>query len=65
MRLLALVAALSSVPAFAATAYFTGNMEHVTTVTGRSGVSCEYNYAGSTFWRTFSGSRCPNRIEVE
>ena len=65
MRALALVVALSSASAFAATAYFTGNQRYVTTVTGRSGVACEYSVYGNTFWRTFAAFLCPLSIEVE
>ena len=49
----------------AATAYWTGNMQFVTTVTFKSGVSCEYNFSGHTFWRTFTGGSCPSTVEVE
>lgn len=52
-------------PAHAATAYWTGQMEYVTTVTYKSGVRCQYNYAGNSFWRTFSGGSCPSSIQVQ
>ena len=51
--------------AFAATANWTGNMRFVTTVTYQQGVSCEYIYAGRTFWRTFVGASCPSSVEVQ
>ena len=65
MRALALVVALSSASAFAATAFWTGNQRSVTTVTGRAGVACEYSIYGNTFWRTFAAFICPVTIEVE
>ena len=48
---------------YAGTAYWTGRSRYVTTVTGRTAISCEYNYAGKKFWKTFESS-CPNTIEV-
>ena len=58
--------ALAAAHAFAATAYWTGQMQYVTTVTYRQGVSCEYNYAGQTFWRTFAGTgSCPSSVQVQ
>jgi hypothetical protein len=65
MRGLALVLVLVSASAYAAKAYWTGRVEHVNTVTGRAGVSCEYDYAGTMLWRTFARSNCPVSIEVE
>ncbi len=50
--------------AFAVTAYWTGNMKYVTTVTYQQAVSCEYNYAGQTFWKTFVGGTCPAQVNV-
>jgi len=47
-----------------ATAYFTGQQRQVQTVTYQTGWSCEYRYAGQTFWRTFVGS-CPSSIQVQ
>lgn len=47
------------------TAYWTGNVNYVTTITYQSGVNCEYNYAGQSFWRTFTRSNCPSQIEVQ
>lgn len=47
-----------------ATAYWTGKQQQVQTVTYQSGWSCEYNYAGRTFWRTFVGS-CPASVQVQ
>ncbi len=65
-RLAALVVVLFAVPAFAATARWTGNSRYVTTVTYKQGIACEYDYFGDTFWRTFVGrSVCPISIEVE
>lgn len=51
--------------AYSATAYWTGRSEYVTTITYQSGVRCEYNYAGRTFWRTFTGAMCPSTVEVQ
>jgi len=67
LKMIAAVAALlASSAAFAATAYWTGKSEYVTTVTYKQGIKCEYNYAGNTFWRTFTGvSSCPSSVEVE
>lgn len=48
----------------AATAYWTGKQQQVQTVTYQYGWSCEYNYAGRTFWRTFVGS-CPSSVQVQ
>lgn len=62
---IALACALSTAPALAATAYWTGKMRFVTTVTYQQGVSCEYNYIGRTFWRTFIAQTCPNSVEVQ
>lgn len=55
---------LGTTPAFAGTAFWTGNMRQVQTVTYQIGWSCEYNYAGRTFWQTFIGS-CPATVEVQ
>lgn len=46
------------------TAFWTGKVEYVTTVTGKQGVSCEYSYNGQKFWKTFVRSTCPQSIEV-
>lgn len=48
----------------AATAYWTGKQTQVQTVTYQSGWTCEYSYAGRTFWRTFVGS-CPSSVQVQ
>lgn len=63
-KIIALVAILTFGQAFAATAYFTGNMNMVTTVTYQMGYNCEYNYAGKTFWMVFP-SFCPASVEVQ
>lgn len=65
MRILMFAVALMSASAYAARAYWTGRVEHINTVTGRAGVSCEYDYAGQKFWRTFARSNCPSSIDVE
>lgn len=66
MKRAILVIALSTIllPAFAATANWTGRMEPVITVTHQVAWNCEYNYAGQTFWRAFKGS-CPYRVDVQ
>jgi len=51
--------------AYAATAYWTGKMERVTTVTYQQGVKCEYRYLSQTFWQTFTGGVCPQSIEIQ
>ena len=48
-----------------ATAYWTGKSRTVRTVTNQIGVSCEYNYAGNKFWRTFVNIPCPVSVEVQ
>jgi len=64
-KVISIVALLSVFnPAFAATAYFTGNSRIVQTVTYQSGWACEYSYAGQKFWQTFVGS-CPSSVEVQ
>lgn len=55
---------LASSYAFAATAFFTGRQEMVTTVTYQQAWRCQYNYNGQLFWRVFQGS-CPANIEVQ
>jgi hypothetical protein len=70
MKLKMIIAAFAALAAAqvaqAATAYWTGQVRYVTTVTYQQGVSCEYNYAGQTFWRTFAGTgMCPSSVEVE
>ncbi len=45
-------------------AFWTGRMQQGQSVTGTFGFNCEYNYAGKTFWRMFSGS-CPSSIDVQ
>lgn len=50
--------------AYAVTAFFTGQMHQVQTVTYQMAWSCQYNYAGQTFWKTFIGN-CPTSVEVQ
>ena len=45
-------------------ATWTGKQQIAQSVTGASGFSCEYNYAGRTFWRMFTSS-CPSSIQVQ
>lgn len=44
-------------------AYWTGKSRYVTTVTGRSAISCEYDYNGTKFWRVFEFT-CPTSVDV-
>jgi hypothetical protein len=47
-------------------AFWTGNSESVTTVSGLPGIACEYDAAGTRFWRVFARRFvCPVSIEVE
>jgi hypothetical protein len=46
-------------------AYRTGESEHVLSVTSHAAVRCQYNAVATIFWRTFLGSTCPGKIEVE
>lgn len=48
----------------AVTAFWTGKQQQVQTVTNQFGWSCEYNYAGQTFRRTFVGT-CPTSVQVQ
>jgi len=45
-------------------AFWTGKQQQVQTVTNQFGWTCEYNYAGRTFWRTFVGT-CPSSVQVQ
>lgn len=49
--------------ASAATAFWTGKMQQVQSVTGQTVMNCEYMYAGNYFWRAFAGY-CANSVEV-
>lgn len=51
--------------AVAAQAMWTGRSRFVTTLSGKAGVSCEYEANGQRFWKTFVGALCPAFIEVE
>jgi len=65
MKTLIAIALLTlSLNANAATAYWTGQMQYVQTVTYSQGVNCQYNLHGQTFWRTFISSFCPSSVEV-
>lgn len=50
----------------AATAFFTGQMKYITTVTGLSGIACVYEYSGQRFTVVIprTGS-CPTSIQVQ
>lgn len=65
MKRLALCIAIAAIStsAFAVTAVFTGQQRFGTSVTGLAIVSCQYQFAGQYFWRTFQGS-CPATVEV-
>jgi hypothetical protein len=62
MRVL-LVLLLWPLSSQAATAFWTGRQEMVTTVTYQQAWKCEYAYAGQKFWRVFKTS-CPSSVEV-
>jgi hypothetical protein len=63
-RLLAVLClSLSALPAFAATAYFTGRMHQVQTANHEVAWQCQYNNGGKTFWRTFVGT-CPSQVRA-
>jgi len=49
--------------AYAATAFWTGQVRYGQSVTGAYVANCQYQYAGNYFWRAFVGS-CPSSIEV-
>jgi hypothetical protein len=42
-----------------------GKSEHVLSVASRAAIRCQYNAARTIFWRTFLGTSCPGKIEVE
>lgn len=63
MKTVVLVLALLSANAYAAQAFFTGNMRQVQSVTGAMVWNCEYMYAGQTFWRAYPNF-CPANVEV-
>jgi hypothetical protein len=65
MRKLFILGVLVASTAHAATAFWTGQVRYITTITYKQGVECEYNYAGNTFWRTFTGSSCPANVQVQ
>jgi len=52
-------------PAFAVTAYWTGQSHLVTTVTYQQAWNCEYRVGGQTFWQAFVGTMCPLSIEIQ
>lgn len=63
-KIIASIALLSIlIPAYAATAFWTGKMVPVTTVTYQQAWNCQYNYAGQTFWQVHAGT-CPSSVEV-
>jgi hypothetical protein len=66
-KLLLILALASAVYPMALTAYFTGEREFVTTVSGKQGVRCQYvirQQRDQYFWRTFAGANCPSSVEV-
>jgi hypothetical protein len=63
VRRIALALLLVSTQALAATAYWTGEMKMVQSVTGSMVWNCKYQYAGQFFWRAFANS-CPSSVEV-
>jgi hypothetical protein len=65
-KIIAALLLFSATAAYAATAYWTGRSEFVTTVTYQQGIKCEYDYFGNKFWKTFvRQSSCPSSVEVE
>ena len=62
--MIAIAVALAATAAQAATAFFTGRQEMVTTVTYQQAWNCQYNYAGQIFWRVYQNS-CPSSVEVQ
>ena len=63
--LIAALMLLASTQAMAVVAHWTGQMNFITTVTYKSGISCEYMAWGNTFWKTFTATSCPATIEVQ
>lgn len=57
-------ALISAGHAQAATAFFTGQQQTATSVTGLMGWRCQYRYMNQTFWQFFQGY-CPTSIEVQ
>lgn len=57
-------ALLAALPAWAATAIWTGRQEMVQTVTFKMAWRCEYNYNGQMIYQIFETS-CPSSIEVQ
>lgn len=63
---ISLGALLIASQAMAATAYYAGRQENVTTVTGQMAIKCLYQYNGQKFWETFVGQyTCPMSVEVQ
>jgi hypothetical protein len=58
------MAALSCGYALAASAFFTGRQEMVTTVTYQQAWRCEYDYLGKKYYFLFKGS-CPSSVEIQ
>jgi hypothetical protein len=54
----------ASFNSYAATAYWTGYIQFITTVTYKQGVECGYSYNGQIIYRVFLGGSCPRSIEV-
>jgi hypothetical protein len=59
-----LVVMSTSVMAFNMKAYWTGQSQQTTTITGMPGWMCEYDYLGKKFWVT-SRNFCPSWIDVQ
>jgi hypothetical protein len=58
------ILALSPLPdghATALRAYWTGKSEHVFSATLRAAIRCQYNAAGTLFWRTLLRTGCPGK----
>ena len=63
-KLILALAIIAASPAHAATAFFTGRQEMVTTVTYQQAWNCEYSYLGRNFWRIHR-NYCPSSVEVQ
>ena len=62
ITLIALLIVASS--AFAGTAYWTGEVQYITTISYQQGVRCGYNYNGQHFYMVFNSTICPSSINV-
>ena len=56
---------MASAQAFAVMATWTGQVQYVTTVSYKQGMSCQYTAPGGTFWLTFKLGSCPFTVEMD